>query len=65
MHRQAGVDDGVHEHDVTALDLGVQIFQEPDAVVVLAVAGQLDEIEMVVDRERAREIADERDARLQ
>ena len=65
MHRQAGVDHGVHEHDVTALDLGVQILEEPDAVVVLAVAGQLDEIEVVMDRDRAREVADERDARLE
>jgi hypothetical protein len=49
VHRQPGVDDGVHEHDVTAVDLGVQVLEEANAVVVLAVAGELDEIEMVVD----------------
>lgn len=65
MHRQAGVDDGVDEQDVTALDLGVQVLEEPDAVVALAVAGELDEVEMVVDPGCAGEVADERDARLE
>ena len=65
MHRQAGVDDRVHEHDVAPVDLDVQILEEPNAVVVLAVAGELDEIEMVMDPNRARQVADERDARLE
>ncbi len=65
MHRQAGVDDGVDEEDVAALDLRVEVLQEADAVVVLAVAGELDEVERVMDWDRARKVADERDARLQ
>ena len=65
MHRQPGVDDGVDEEDVAALDLGVEVLEEADAVVVLAVAGELDEVERVMDRDRAREVADERDAGLQ
>jgi hypothetical protein len=65
VHRQAGVDDGVDEDDVAADDVGVQILQEPDRVRVLAVVGQLDEVERVVDRDSAREVADERDAGLQ
>ena len=52
MHRQAGVDDRVHEQDVAAFDLGVQILEEANPAVVLAVAGELDEVEMVVDRDR-------------
>jgi hypothetical protein len=51
VHRQPGIDDGVHEHDITAVDLGIQILEEANAVVVLAVARELDEIEMVVDLE--------------
>ena len=51
--------------DVAALDLRVEVLQEADALVVLAVARELDEVERVVDRDRAREVADERDARLQ
>ena len=65
MHRQAGVDHGVHEHDVATLDLGVQVLEEPDAVVTLAVAGDLDEVEVVVDRNGAREVAEKREARLE
>jgi hypothetical protein len=65
MHGQAGVDDGVDEEDVAARDLRVEILEEADSVVVLAVAGQLDEVERVVDLDGAREVADERDARLE
>lgn len=66
VHRQPGVDDRVAEHDVAPLDLGVQVLEEANPVArVLAVAGELDEVERVVDRERARQVADERDARLQ
>jgi len=50
---------------VAPLDLGVEVLQEPDALVVLPVAGQLDEVERVVDGRRLREVADERDARLE
>jgi hypothetical protein len=65
MHRQAGVDHRVHEEDVPAVDLRVQVLEEADSVVALAVARELDEIERMVDRGAAREVADERDARLQ
>ena len=65
VHREPGVDDRVDEEHVAALDFRVEILQEADAVVVLAVSGELDEVERVVNRGRAREVADERDARLQ
>jgi hypothetical protein len=65
MHRQAGVDHRVDEDDVAPVQLDVEILQEPDAVIVLAVAGQLEEVEMVENRDCAREVADERDAALQ
>jgi hypothetical protein len=66
VHGQPGVDDGVDEDDVAPVDLDVEVLQEADAVVVrLAVAGELDEVERVVDRDAARQVADERDARLQ
>jgi hypothetical protein len=65
VHRQAGVDDGVDEKHVAALDLGVEVLQEPDALVVLPVPGELDEVERVVDGRRPREVADEGDARLE
>jgi len=62
VHRQARVDDGVGEQHVAALDLPVEILQEADALVALAVAGDLDEVERVERRRRARKVADERDA---
>jgi hypothetical protein len=65
VHGQPGVDHRIDEQDVTTLDLRVEVLQEANAVVVLAVAGQLEEVERVVDRDRAREVADERDARLE
>jgi hypothetical protein len=65
VHRHAGVDHGVHEHHVAALDLVVEILQEEDAVLVDAGARELDDVEMVVDRHRPREVADERDAGLE
>jgi hypothetical protein len=65
VHRQPGVDHRVDEHDVPPLDLGVEVLQEPDALVVLAVARELDEVEGMVDRRGARQVADERQAGLQ
>jgi hypothetical protein len=54
---------------VTALDLQRDVLEEADAVVALlllgAVAGQLDEVERMVDRQCARQVADERDASLE
>jgi hypothetical protein len=65
VHRQPGVDDGVDEDDAPPLDLRVEILEEADALVVLAVARQLDEVEGVVDPRGAGEVADEGDARLE
>jgi hypothetical protein len=65
VHGQPGVDDGVAEDDVAARDLRVEVLQEADALAGLAVARQLDEVEIVVDRDGPRQVADERDARLQ
>jgi hypothetical protein len=54
---------------VPALDLDRDVLEEADAVVALVlgrpVAGQLDEVERVVDRERPGEVGDEGDAGLQ
>ena len=65
MHRQAGVDHGVDEHDVPPRDLDVEILEEPDPFVVVAVPRQLDEVERMVERRGARKVADERDAGLE
>jgi hypothetical protein len=65
VHGQAGVDHGIDEQDVAARDLRVEILQEPDSLVTLAVAGDLDEVEGVQRPRRAGEVADERDARLE
>jgi hypothetical protein len=65
MHRQPRVDDRVDEDDMPTVDLRVEVLEEADPLVVLAVARQLDEVERVVDPRRARELADERDAGLQ
>ncbi len=53
---------------MSAVDLLVEILQEPDPAVVgvlVAVARELDEVERVVDADRTREVADERDRRLE
>ena len=54
---------------MAAVDLGVEVLQEPDLVVAAGVgepvAGELDEVEVVRDGDRARQVGDERDARLQ
>jgi len=65
VHREARVDHGVDEDHVAAVDAGVQVLQEPDRAVGLAVARELDEVELVRRRKGAGEIADERDAGLQ
>jgi hypothetical protein len=65
VHGQAGVDDGVDEHDVAPVDLRVEVLEEPDPFVAAAVPGELDEVEAVVDLNRARQVADERDAGLE
>jgi hypothetical protein len=68
--RQPGIDDVLDDQDVPALDLDVEILQQPDpggaaGLGVGAVAGELDEVDGVGDRERAREIGEERDRRLE
>ena len=69
MHRQAGVDDLLDQDDVAALDVAVEILQEPHLLVaarlVRVVPGQLDEVDRVEDAERARQVGDERDAGLE
>jgi hypothetical protein len=52
---------------VAALDGRVEIFDEPGggAVLLAAVAGQLDEVELVRDGNGAREVGDEDRARFQ
>jgi hypothetical protein len=68
--RQSRVDDVLDQQDVAAADLGVQVLQEPDPARAArlrlgAVAGELDEVERVRDRDRAREVGDEDERRLQ
>jgi len=54
---------------VPALQLERDVLEKPDPVgalvVALSVARELDEVERMVDRQGAREVADERDARFQ
>jgi hypothetical protein len=68
--RQAGVDDVLDDDHVTAFDLGVEVLEQPDPASAAelglgAVAGELDEVEAVQDRQRAREIRREDEARLE
>jgi hypothetical protein len=65
VHRHPGVDHRVDEHHGAAFDLRVQVLEEADALLFLAVPGELDEVEVVVDRGRTGEVADEGDARLE
>jgi hypothetical protein len=50
---------------VAPLDLGIEVLEEPDSLVAVAVPGELDEVEAVVDLRRARQVTDERDAGLE
>jgi hypothetical protein len=69
VERQPGVDDVLDNEDVPALDARVEVLEEPDrraaSGLAGAVAGQLDEIDVMQDRERAREVGKEDQARLQ
>jgi hypothetical protein len=69
VERQASVDDVLHDQDVAALDRRIEVLQEADrgraAGLVGRVAGQLDEVDMVQDRNRAGEVGEEDEARLQ
>jgi hypothetical protein len=69
VERQPGVDDVFDDQDVAPLDRDVEVLEELDrraaARLVGAVAGQLDEVDVVDDRELPAEVDEEDDARLQ
>jgi hypothetical protein len=70
VERQAGVDHVLDDQDVAARDLRVEILEEADAAMAALIgagriASELDEVEAVVDPDRARQIGDEDDARLE
>jgi hypothetical protein len=65
VHREARIDHGVDEDDGAPGDLDVEVLEESDALLAARVPGQLDEVEVVVHRDRSREVADERDAAFQ
>jgi hypothetical protein len=65
VHREARVDCDVHENDRAPRDLRVEVLEEPDALLAPRVAGQLDKVEVVVNRDAPREVADEGDAAFQ
>jgi hypothetical protein len=50
---------------VAARDLDVEVLQQADAGPVLVVRGQLEEVELVRDRQRAGEVGQEDEARLE
>jgi hypothetical protein len=53
VEREPGVDDVLDDQHVAPLDLRVEILQQPDAGTFGVVGGELEEIELVYDRERA------------
>jgi hypothetical protein len=70
VERQAGVDDVLDDQNVAAGDLRVQILEQADAAMAALVgagrvARELDEVQAVVNSERARQIGDEDNARLE
>jgi hypothetical protein len=70
VERQARVDDVLDDQDVATRDLRVQVLEQADpgmAALVGAgrIARELDEVEAVVDPERAGQVGDEDDARLE
>ena len=70
IERQPGVDDVFDDDHVAAGDLRVEVLEQPDAsmtagVCTRGVARQLDEVDLVRDVERTREIRQEDEARLQ
>jgi hypothetical protein len=69
VERQAGVDDVLDDQDVSALDLAVEVLEQADPRVAAGsrpgVAGELDEVEAMVDRQGAREVGDEDEARFE
>jgi hypothetical protein len=70
VERQPGVDDILDEQDVLAADVEVEVLEQPDRARPAgpapgAVARQFDEVDPVDDGERAREVGEEDEARLQ
>jgi hypothetical protein len=70
VQREAGVDDVLDDQDVAAVDTGVEILQQPDSRRLrprraAVVGGELDEVEVMKDGSRPREICEEDEARLQ
>ena len=65
--REARVDDVLDEQHVAALERDVEILQEPDAASAAAasVRRELDDVELVVEGQRAREVGEEDGARLE
>jgi hypothetical protein len=64
VEREAGVDDVLDHEHVAVLDRGLEVLEQPDAAAA-AVSGDLEEVEFVWDLERAREVGQEDEARLQ
>jgi hypothetical protein len=66
---QSRVDHVLHDQHVAALEGGVEILEEPNrgraAGLGRGVAGELDEVDVVQDRQRARQVGEEDEARLQ
>jgi hypothetical protein len=70
VERQARVDDVLDDDDVAPGDLAVEVLEQPDAGVAAlvcsrGVARELEEVEAVRNPQRAREVGDEDEARLQ
>jgi hypothetical protein len=70
VQRQSRVDHVLDDQDVAAGDLRVQILEQANPgmaapVGACGVAGELDEVDSVVDPDRAGEVGDEDDARLE
>jgi hypothetical protein len=64
VEREARVDDVLDHEHVAVLDRGLEVLEQPDAAAA-AVGGELEEVELVWDLERAREVGQEDEARLQ
>jgi hypothetical protein len=67
---QPGVDDVLDDEHVTPVDAGVEVLQKADAgrlrAAGIAVVGcELDEVQVVQDRRRAREVGEKDEARLE
>jgi hypothetical protein len=65
VKREPRVDDVLDDHDVASFDLCVQVLQQADPGAVFVVRGELEEVELVGDRDRAGEVGAEDEARLQ